>query len=248
MMIWIKLVLILKSLSSFQIISSIDKHNMYGTVFFQLFSKPMNRTRFFPLSHSFCHLHCIYFSHFWKNNKSLLSFIPISTLLFADNRLLISQERIYEKSNANLFCSYNIILSLFNQFSLVIEHNKLEVFYFSRLTKEIHFLLLDLRPLKDLLVYSKYIDIWRYLGFFFSKKTSFWHYIHHHANKALFTVKDMKILGNLNRGLSPTYIWLLYRIYILPIILYGFQLWYFKGAPLFQLLKELKKMQRKAVL
>jgi len=75
------------------------------------------------------------FHIFEKITKSLLSFIPITTLLFADNRLLISQEKIYEKSNANLFCSYNIILSLFNPFSLVIEHNKLEVFYFSRLTK-----------------------------------------------------------------------------------------------------------------
>jgi len=34
----------------------------------------------------------------------------------------------------------------------------------------------------------------------------------------------MKMLGNSSRGLSPTYKCLLYRTYILPIVLYGFQL------------------------
>jgi len=32
-----------------------------------------------------------------------------------------------------LFCSYNIISFLFNQFGLIIEHRKSKVFYFSRL-------------------------------------------------------------------------------------------------------------------
>jgi len=42
------------------------------------------------------------------------------------------------------FCNYNIILSLFNQFGLTIEYGKLEVFYFSRLTKNFNFPSLDL--------------------------------------------------------------------------------------------------------
>jgi len=51
---------------------------------------------------------------FEKRTKSLLSSISISTLSFVDDGLLISQEKSYEKLNANLFYSYNIISSLSN--------------------------------------------------------------------------------------------------------------------------------------
>jgi len=56
------------------------------------------------------------------------------------------------------------------------------------------------------------------------------------------------MLENSTRELSLTYKWLLYRIYVFPITLYGFQLWYFKGAFLYQPLKKLKKMQRRVAL
>ena len=69
-----------------------------------------------------------------------------------------------------------------------------------------------------------------------------------YANKALSTIKDMKMLGNLTRGTSSIHKHLLYRTCVLPITLYGFQLWYFKGALLYQSIKKLKKIQRKAVL
>ena len=120
--------------------------------------------------------------------------------------------------NANIFCSYNIISSLFNQFRLVIECSKLEVFHFSRSTKHIQPSLLDLRMLGGLLLYLK--DTWQYLSFFFDKKLLFCHYIHHYTNKAFFTIKDMKILGNSNRGLSLVHKQLLYKMCVFPIILY----------------------------
>jgi len=41
----------------------------------------------------------------------------------------------------------------------------------------------------------------------------------------------MKMLGNFSRGLLPTQKCLLYRTCIIPIALYGFQLWFFKGTP-----------------
>jgi len=104
------------------------------------------------------------FHIFKKRSKNLLSPIPVLILLFVDNRLFVSQEKSYKKSNVNLFCSYNIILSLFNQFGLVIKHNKSEVFYFLRLTKNIYLPLLDLRSLDDSLLHPKYM--WRYLDFF----------------------------------------------------------------------------------
>ena len=145
-----------------------------------------------------------------------------------------------------LYCSYSIISSLFDQFGLKIEYNKSEVFHFSRLTTKIEPLLLDLRPVGNSLFKPK--DMWWYLGFFFDKKLSFWHHIHYYANKVLSTIKDIKMLSNFIRGLSLVHKHLLYRTCVLSITLYRFWLWYFKGALLYYLLKELKKMQRRAVL
>ena len=92
---------------------------------------------------------------FEKKTKNLLTSIPVLILLFVDNRLLVSQEKNYKKSNATLFCSYSIFSTLFNQFGLAIEHDKSEVFYFLRLTKNINLPSLDLRPLEDSLLKSK---------------------------------------------------------------------------------------------
>jgi len=53
----------------------------------------------------------------------------------------------------------------------------------------------------------------------------------------------MKMLDNSTRGLLPSHKHLLYRICIMPITVYDFQSWYFKGVTLFHSLKELKKIQ-----
>ena len=61
-------------------------------------------------------------------------------------------------------------------------------------------------------------------------------------------IKYMKILGNSLRGLIPTQKRLLYRSCILSIILYSFQIWYYKKAPLLYPLKVLRNMQRRVAL
>jgi len=65
-------------------------------------------------------------------------------LSFIDDRLFISQNKNSEKSNANLFCSYSIITSLLDQFGFTIKHNKSEVFYFSKFSKNFNPSPLDL--------------------------------------------------------------------------------------------------------
>jgi len=60
-----------------------------------------------------------------------------------------------EKSNTNLFCSYNIISSLFKQFGLVIKHDKSEIFHFSRSTKNFNLPPLDLKPLEGAILNPK---------------------------------------------------------------------------------------------
>ena len=91
-------------------------------------------------------------------------------------------------------------------------------------------------------------DTWKYLGFIFNRKLSFHQYIDYYSNKAISTVKYMKILGNLVRGLIPYQKCLLYRSCILPITLYGFQLWFYNKAPLSYPLKMLGKIQRRAAI
>ena len=183
---------------------------------------------------------------FKKRTKNLSISIPVSLLYFVDSGLFISQEKSYEKSNTILYYSYTIISFFFSQFGLIIKHNKSQVFYFSRSTKKINPSPLDLRSVGSSILKSK--DIWCYLGFFFNKKLSFQYHIYYYANKSLSTIKEMKMLGNSTRYLFLVHKQLLYRTCILSIVLYGLQLWYFKEVLIYYPLKELKKMQRKAVL
>ena len=61
-------------------------------------------------------------------------------------------------------------------------------------------------------------------------------------------VKCIKILGNSMRGLNPQQKCLLYKSCVLPITLYGFQMWYYNKALLFYFLKTLGKLQKRAAL
>ena len=77
---------------------------------------------------------------------------------------------------------------------------------------------------------------------YFQHKAIFWPHIDYYANKAISTVKCMKILGNLACGFISHHKQLLYRSCVLPITLYGFQLWYYNKVLLSYPLKELKNI------
>ena len=183
------------------------------------------------------------FHIFEKRSKTLLTPIPF---LFLDNGFFVSQKKSYEKSNINLFDSYSIILSLFNQFSLVIKYNKSEVFHFSKLTKNTNLFPLDLRPSESPILQLK--DTWQYLSFF-TRNSLF-------INIFITTLTKLYLWSRVWRCwkiqqenyLCLTYKWLLYRICVFPITLYEFQLWYFKETSLYHPLKKLKKMQRRVTL
>ena len=76
----------------------------------------------------------------------------------------------------------------------------------------------------------------------------FYKHIDFYSNKAISTIKCMKILGNLIRELNPHQKHLLYRSYVLLIALYRFQLWYYYKATLLYLLKMLGKLQRRVAI
>ena len=58
--------------------------------------------------------------------------IPISILSFVDDGLIIAQNKSLDISNSYLFYSYNVLTKLLDNFGLVIEHLKTEIFHFSR--------------------------------------------------------------------------------------------------------------------
>jgi len=90
--------------------------------------------------------------------------------------------------------------------------------------------------------------MWKYLGFIIDRKLTFHQHIDFYANKSISTVKCMKIIGNSIQGINSFQKQLLYRSCVLPIALYGFQLWYYKHAPMAYHLKILGKIQRRATI
>jgi len=132
----------------------------------------------------------LYILENWLKNLK----IPISILSFVDNGLFIAQNKSFDTSNSHLFYSYNVLSKLLDNFSLIIEHSKTEIFHFNRSQGVFNPLPLDLSPLGGLILRPK--DSWKYLGFIFNQKLSFHKYIDHYANKAISTVKCLKLLGN----------------------------------------------------
>lgn len=56
------------------------------------------------------------------------------------------------------------------------------------------------------------------------------------------------MLSNSSHSINPQQKQLLYRTCVLPIALYRFSLWYYNNPLLVYSLRELRKMQRRAVL
>ena len=132
-----------------------------------------------------------------KNLKNLVYLIS-----FVDNGFFISQNKSLVISNSHLFCSYHIMSSLFEQFRLIIKHRKMEVFYLFRLYRIFNPSSLDLIILGGSILFPKKIQ--HYLGFISNRKLTFQQHINFYTNKAILTVKCMKMLGNLAKGLIPT--------------------------------------------
>ena len=172
--------------------------------------------------------------------------ILVSILSYVDDGLIIAQNKSFDISNSQLFCSYNILSKLLISFGLVIKHSKTEIFHFSRSQGLFNPPPLDLSSLGGPILRPK--DSWKYLGFIFDRKLAFHKYIDYYTNKAISTVKCMNFLGNSSRGINPLQKCLLYRCCILPIALYGFQLWFYNKAPILYHMKILDKMQRRAAI
>ena len=140
------------------------------------------------------------FLYILENHLKILK-ISIFILSFVDDGLLVTQSKFFSISNSLLFYSYKIILSLLSRFDLIVEHSKTEVFHFTRSHGSFNLLPLNFSSIGGPTLYPK--ETWKYLGFIINRKLSFCQHIDFYSNKAISTVKYMKILGNLVRSLIP---------------------------------------------
>ena len=144
------------------------------------------------------------------------------------------------------FCSYNILTKLLEKFGLIVEHSKTEIFHFNRSQGVFNLPPLDLTLLGGFILWPN--DLQKYLGFIFDRKLMFYQYVDFYANKLISTVKCMKLLSNSNHDIKRLQKCLLYSMCILPIALYGFQLWFYNRVLMMYHLKALEKMKRRVAI
>ena len=67
---------------------------------------------------------------------------------------------------------------------------------------------------------------WRYLGYYFDPYLSYDHHVDFYVNKAYSTLRAMRMLGTSIRGLDVDQRLLVYKGAVLPVLTYGFQLYW----------------------
>ena len=161
-------------------------------------------------------LHFSPFIYILENRLKNLK-IPTSFISFVDDSLFISQSNLIDISNSHLYCSYNVLTNLLEKFGLVIEYSKTEIFHFNRSHRVFNPPPLNLSPLGGNILLPS--NTWKYLGFIFNRKLTFHQHVDFYTNKAISTVKYMKLLGNSSCGINPLQKHLLYKSCVLPIVL-----------------------------
>src|SRR5882762_3793996 len=167
----------------------------------------------------------------------------VHLLSYVDDGTIIVQSPSLDNNIPRLKDAYWKVVSVLEATGLVLEHEKSEVFHFSRSHNET-FPSLILSDTVSLVPKTH----WCYLGFYFDAKLSFKEHVRYYSTKSISTVKAMGMLGNSSRGLLPLQKRLLYRSCVVPIATYGYCLWFYKGAKIKCLLADLKTMQRRAAL
>jgi hypothetical protein len=173
--------------------------------------------------------------------------LGVDIMSYVDDGTIMAQNKRLEDNLPALARAYGWIVRAFTSLGLVLEHDKSEVFHFSR-SRGFRALPIDLgyapftgaTPLRPK-------PVWRYLGFFFDRRLLFKEHIRFYTTKALTSVKSMGMLGNSVWGLDPMQKRLLYRSCVVPVMTYGLRLWYFKGARVKGTIKALAQVQSMAL-
>jgi len=74
-------------------------------------------------------LSALYLSHILEKRLNNLK-IPVSLISFVNNEIFVSQNTSLAFLNSHLFCSYNIMFSLLEQFGLIIKHKNRSLLFF----------------------------------------------------------------------------------------------------------------------
>jgi hypothetical protein len=171
------------------------------------------------------------------------SSVGCNILSYVDDGTIITQSRSLSSNLEPLKKAYWVVNGLLRSFGLVLEHDKSEIFHF---TKAHHDLLpsLALDPSTRLVPKT----FWCYLGFFFDRSLFFREHVRYYSTKAFSTVLSVRMLGNSSRGLTPLQKCLLYRLCMVSVATYGYHLWFFKGTQCKTLMTLMNHMQRRAAL
>ncbi|KAF8646075.1 hypothetical protein AX16_007407 [Volvariella volvacea WC 439] len=158
-----------------------------------------------------------------------------SLQIFVDDGVWSSTGETLVDNCARLKKRYMRTRDVLGYLGLIVEHAKTELkhFYTNKVKGAPSLPTYDTTPTIDLdeAPYTgdsplKEKQMWRYLGFFLDSSLSFKHHISFYANKAFSTSIFYSLLGNSVRGLTPKHKRMLYRGCIMPLMTYGFQLWY----------------------
>lgn len=155
-------------------------------------------------------------------------------------------------NNAVLAHIFHTLVSNLNKIGLTLEPDKLELMHFTRADTGYF---PETEPFGPHLAVKtgasvarvKPKAVMRYLGFFLDPKLSFRTHVRTYVNKACGTVHALRMLGNSVRGLSPANKRRLYISNVLPVALYGAQLWWHPQWKRTKwIARELQKVQARA--
>ncbi|KAF8624526.1 hypothetical protein AX15_005837 [Amanita polypyramis BW_CC] len=167
----------------------------------------------------------------WEPNsaKLLLSFI--------DDTGFATSSRSLEVNIAYLQTHYPQWKTAFLTFGLKLEDDKTELFHVRAFNTDLPGKPLYKGPLPTLNLGSQTQPLiikpqssWRYLGFRFDPELKFHNHVDLWTTKASTSLRACQMLGNTQRGLRPKDKRLIYLTTCIPILTYGFQLWYRQHA------------------
>lgn len=169
-----------------------------------------------------------------------------SQMLFVDDMALMVSTLSFGANNTVLKYLFPIVADSFKRIGITISADKLELAQFPAKSYSGSSPPLTITWNEAEFTVPLQKDAWRYLGFFLDPQLNFRRHVAFYATKALSTIRSYLGLGNSNRGLTPIMRRRLYLSCVIPLMTYGFRLWYTPRKPAIGLIAELTKAQAAA--
>ncbi|KAF8700287.1 hypothetical protein AX14_000808 [Amanita brunnescens Koide BX004] len=174
---------------------------------------------------------------------------PVRSLFFVDDGVLYTASSSLERNVRILSSTLTRLLTTLAYIGLNIEPSKTELIHFYAFQLDVPTRTLARAHQPSLnFVWNggdftiKPVQVWRYLGFFFTPTLDWSYHIQYYTNKAFSSVRACGMLGNSIRGIGPKQRSLAYQTCVLPILSYGLALWYAPQGV--GVIRHLKRMER----